>query len=75
MSPTNMQPPRTCRPVAHGGEVQFVWTVADGRGIVHPHTLDGCPFDHDPELANAAEEVAEETAGVACPDCGQVHHP
>ncbi len=70
------EPEPSCRPdYGPDGEVRFVWTVSDGRGIVHPHGEDGCPFDYDPELRVAAEEVAAESAGVPCPDCGMVHHP
>lgn len=62
-----------CRPVGTLANTRYIWTLADGRGIEHPHDDDGCPFDHDPELAAAAEEVAAEMVGEPCPECGQVH--
>jgi hypothetical protein len=65
--------PGACQPIGLDPEVRFVWSLHDGRGIEHPHDEDGCPFDHDPELGAAAEEVAAETAGEPCPTCGGIH--
>jgi hypothetical protein len=64
---------QACRPVGYPPDVRYIWTLLDGRGIEHPHNPDGCPFDQDPELAAAAEEVAASTAGEPCPECGEVH--
>lgn len=66
--------PNACRPTdGPDGTVEYVWTVATGEGIVHPHDPDGCPFEPGGRWAGQAEEVVRGAAGQPCATCGQLH--
>jgi hypothetical protein len=58
--------------------VEFIWTLEDGRGILHPHDPDGCPFEPAGRWAGQAEAMMADLADEPCADCGEVHdggHP
>jgi hypothetical protein len=66
--------PNSCRVVdGEGDSIEYIWTLADGRGILHDHAPDGCPFEPGGPYAGQAEELADGFAGEPCPACGQVH--
>jgi hypothetical protein len=63
-----------CRPVNNGptGELQYIWTVKSGEGIVHPHGRDGCPFEPGGPYDGRADEVLAGLIVEQC-DCDEVH--
>ena len=55
------------------GAINFVWTLRDGRGLIHPHDDTGCPFRVGGRWEGQAEQVAGSVAGETCSTCGRLH--